>query len=184
MNNDRYVVVDKSDNIIGAKLRGAIGRDDIYRVSSIWVVVPSNGKYKVLIAQRGLDKEINPGKWQPSAAGTVEEDESYEANAVKELGEEVGLTDVKLIPMSDKSHFHDGEHQFFSKRFVAIGDWQESDFVKQDSEVEALKLVDLDELIKDVQKNPEKYLKKFMDSLLYLKQFLEKNHCERSKNGY
>jgi 8-oxo-dGTP pyrophosphatase MutT (NUDIX family) len=171
----KIAIVNEFDEVIGAKLYKEVGRDEIYRVSSVWVVVPSGKGYKVLIAQRKLTKKHDPGKWGPSAAGTVEEGETYEINAVKELGEEVGLTGATLTPMDEKSKFCDGEHKFFLKRFIAMGDWRESDFVKQDSEVEDLKLVDIDELIADIRQNPAKFLIGFLDNVLEIKQFLEAN---------
>jgi isopentenyldiphosphate isomerase len=175
MTRSRQIVVDEFDNIIGAKFRHEIGRDEIYRVASVWVVTPNGQGYKVLIAQRKLTKKHDPGKWGPSVAGTVDEGETYEINAVKELGEEVGLLDVVLMPMDSESKFHDGACKYFLERFIAMGDWRESDFVKQDSEVEDLKLIDIDELIVDVRQNPEKFLTGFLDSVLELKQFLEAN---------
>ncbi|MDR1033090.1 MAG: NUDIX domain-containing protein [Candidatus Nomurabacteria bacterium] len=173
----RQVVVNEHDEVIGAKSREEIGRDEIYRVSAVWVVVPRGGRYKVLIAQRKLTKKHDPGKWGPSVAGTVDEGETYESNAVKELGEEVGLAGVEPVPIDGRSKFHDefgdGGYRYFFKRFIAKGDWQESDFTKQESEVENLKIVDIDELICDIKQRPGKFLPGFVDSVLELKQFLQ-----------
>ena len=48
---------------------------------------------RVLIVERqtAFDKKYDPGKWGPSAAGTVEEGETYQSNIIKELQEEIGL---------------------------------------------------------------------------------------------
>jgi 8-oxo-dGTP pyrophosphatase MutT (NUDIX family) len=166
---NQYFIVDENDNVIGAKIYRDITDDDIYRVSSVWVV---SGK-KVLIQQRELNDVHEPGKWQPSAAGTVGTNESYETNALNELAEEIGLTGVELEPMYEKPKFHDGKHKYFHKRFVVQGDWQLSDFTPQESEVEALDLVDIDDLLRDIDKNPDKYLIGFHENVSELKQYLE-----------
>lgn len=88
-NNDEYiVVVDQEDNIIGKKLRSLISKEDIYRVSSLWVF---NSNKELLIAQRPSWKKHDPGKWTESAVGTVEDGETYESNLIKEAKEELGL---------------------------------------------------------------------------------------------
>lgn len=170
----RQIIVDKNDNEIGLKSRSEITTNDIYRVSSLWVVVPYDESYKVLIAQRSFSKKNDPGVWGPSVAGTVDEGEAYEQNIIKEAEEEIGLTDAKLLPMSEKSIFHDGKHKYFSKRFVAIGDWTLADFTPQASEVEALDLVDIGDLLSKIDSDPEKYLTSMKKSLQELSRYLSK----------
>lgn len=94
--SEHIVIVDESDNVIGHKERTEIDdQHDTYRVSSVWVF---NSKHEILIAQRKLTKKKDPSLWGPSVAGTVEAGESYEKNAYKETAEELGITDVLLVP--------------------------------------------------------------------------------------
>ncbi len=88
----RTIIVDENDNEIGIKSDKEVTFDDIYRVSSLWVL---NQKKQVLLVKRALAKTHDPGKWAPAVAGTVEEGETYESNIVKEIKEEIGL-DVKI----------------------------------------------------------------------------------------
>jgi isopentenyldiphosphate isomerase len=72
---------------------------DIYRVAALWVVKRSGNSYEVLIAQRALDKKQHPGLWGPSVAGTVESEETYRENIIKETEEEIGLCDINPIKL-------------------------------------------------------------------------------------
>lgn len=90
---DKIVVVNENDEVVGAKKRGTIATDDIYRVSALWI---TNSNGDVLLAQRALTKKNDPGKWGPAVAGTVEEGETYLGNITKETEEEIGLKDVQF----------------------------------------------------------------------------------------
>ena len=60
-------IVDETDNIIGYKLRNEIDfKKDYYRIGCLWL---KNPKGEVLLAQRLLTKDKEPGKWGPSVAG-------------------------------------------------------------------------------------------------------------------
>lgn len=83
------LIVDENDNVVGKKIRSEITRDDIYRVSSLWIF---NKKRDLLIAQRPLWKKKGAGKWTESAVGTLEADETYESNLIKEAKEELGIS--------------------------------------------------------------------------------------------
>ena len=63
-------IVDLNDEIIGHKPRNEIDfKKDYYRIGCLWL---TNSKGEVLIAQRLLAKDKDPGKWGPAAAGTLE----------------------------------------------------------------------------------------------------------------
>jgi len=155
-----YQVVDESDQIIGLKPRNKIDfKKDIYRISALWL---TNSKGEVLMAQRLLSKDNDPGKWGPAAAGTLEEDETYESNIYKEAEEEIGLKGVKF-DTGPKVRFHVRES--FCQWFFGKCDWPEEDFVPQPSEVERVSWVPLEQLETDVNTNPDKYVPS-MDQIL------------------
>ncbi len=150
---EEAIVVDEHDNIIQYKLRSSLATTDRIRVSAIWLTNPEG---KVLIAQRAFHKSVDPGKWGPSAAGTVAKGESYEDNAYKELAEELGLTNIRLrfikkLPITRQ----EGE-----QRFIAwfAGDVNEPSprLVLEDA-VAATKWVDKTWLSADIAKNPDTY---------------------------
>jgi isopentenyl-diphosphate delta-isomerase len=148
-----YQVVNDQDEIIGYKNREDIdAKKDIYRIAALWL---TNSESKVLIAQRVLTKDKDPGKWGPAAAGTLEKDETYESNIYKEAEEEIGLTDVTFTP-GPKQRFYEPRHAF-CQWFVGVCDKDSKEFKLQEEEVEQVSWVDYGELAKDVKSNPEKY---------------------------
>lgn len=159
-----YQVVDEDDQIIGYKLRSDIDfKNDIYRIGALWL---TNSKSEVLIAQRLLTKDKDPGKWGPAAAGTLEKGETYESNVYKEAEEEIGLKDVHLT-IGPKQRFGEPRHAF-CQWFTAVVDKPADSFKVQEEEVEQVAWVPKDNLIEDVAKNPEKYTPSMPDILKIL----------------
>lgn len=111
----RITVVNEKDEVIGSAERS----DDashITRVAGIWLL-DENGQ--ILLAQRGLTKSRDPGKWTVSAAGTVEEGEEYDTNIVKETKEELGIT-ISLADLTATDHrFIESGHPYFCQMFIA-----------------------------------------------------------------
>lgn len=149
-----YQIVDKDDNLVGLKPRDEIDfQNDYYRISGVWL---TNSRGQVLIAQRKLTKDKDPGKWGPAAAGTLEEGETYEANAYKEAEEEIALTGV-TFELGPKMTFEQPRHSHL-QWFMARVEWPEEKFVPQPSEVERVRWIDEAELARDVAANPNKYV--------------------------
>lgn len=101
-------IVDEHDQYICNKYEEDVDFSrDIYRVSCLWL---QNSRKEILIAQRALHKN-HGGLWSPSVAGTVEYDETYLDNIIKETEEEIGLKDIdfregpKLFVDSKRRHF-------------------------------------------------------------------------------
>jgi len=156
MSKPRIVVVDEQDEIIGYKERGTLTKDDIYRVSALWV---TNSQGNILLAQRKFTKSHDPGKWGPAVAGTVDEGETYDSNIVKEAEEEIGLVDIK--PTKGPKRRVSGEYNYFSQWYTLVVDKPAEDFVIQEEEVEQVKWFTRDELTHDIQAHPGRYLAGF-----------------------
>lgn len=149
-----YQVVDDDDLIIGHKRREDIDwKKDIYRIAALWLI---NSKNQVLIAKRVDTKDKDPGKWGPSAAGTMEENEDYDTNIYKEAEEELGLTGVEFTK-SIKQRFHE-PREAFCQWFIGYCDKQPSEFSLQADEVDRVEWVDIDWLRRDAQSHPDKYV--------------------------
>ncbi len=152
------IIVNEKDEIIGYKPRSERMLDDICRVSGLVIF---NSKNEMLIAKRVITKKIDPGKWGPAVAGTVEEGETYESNIVKEAMEEMGL-EIKESELKFVSHqYRETSHKYFSTTFMVVVDKPIEEFKKQDEEVEEIRWVDIDELREWYKKSPEDFIPTF-----------------------
>jgi 8-oxo-dGTP pyrophosphatase MutT (NUDIX family) len=161
----RGVIVDGKDNPIGSKNWWEIDYGDIYRCSVLWLTDIATGD--VLLAQRTRAKKHDPGKWGAAAAGTIEENETYESNMIKEIEEEIGLTGLELT-LGPKKLFDDGAHRFFCQWFFTEADKSKITFRLEEKEVEAVQWTSKEALIKDVQDNPQEYVSTMAASLSLL----------------
>lgn len=147
-------IVNENDEIIGYKLRSEVNfNKDYYRIGCLWL---TNSKGEILLAQRLSTKDKDPGKWGPSAAGTLEKGETYESNVYKEAEEELGLTGITFTPIT-KLKFEEPRKSFL-QLFGGTCDWPAEKFTPQPEEVEQVAWVSIDDLIQDVKKNPDKYV--------------------------
>lgn len=151
---DTYQIVDENDQLVGHKLRDEIDfKTEYYRIAALWL---TNSQGDVLIAQRLITKDKDPGKWGPAAAGTLEQGEDYESNMYKEAEEEIGLTGVEFAT-GEKLKFEE-PRKAFCQIFIGECDWPDDKFIPQATEVEQVKWVPLQELIDDVSANPGNYV--------------------------
>lgn len=82
-------VVDIDDRVIDVKTRGEIhARGLMHRAVHILVF---NSGGELFIQKRSMSKDENPGQWDTSAAGHVDNGESYLDCALRELEEELGI---------------------------------------------------------------------------------------------
>jgi isopentenyldiphosphate isomerase len=149
----RIPIVNEKDEVICFKERKDVLPTDIYRVSSLWI---ENSKGKVLLAQRVFTKKHDPGKWGPAVAGTVEEGETYESNIIKEMEEELGLTNINFV--KDTKRLTEGHHRFFRQRFIAKIDVEIEELKIQEDEVAAVKWFNMKELKELILNKPDMFV--------------------------
>jgi isopentenyldiphosphate isomerase len=82
-------VVDRDDCVIGRQLRSDVHRLGLRHRSTHILLFNSLGR--VFLQKRSLQKDINAGLWDTSAAGHVDPGESYDQCAQRELFEELGI---------------------------------------------------------------------------------------------
>lgn len=89
MNEEIFDVVDERDEVIGQE-----GRDQVHRLGlrhrAVHVLV-FNSKDELFLQKRSMKKDCFPGCWDSSVSGHLNAGESYDACAVRELQEEIGL---------------------------------------------------------------------------------------------
>lgn len=146
-------IVDENDMQIGMKERDAlIPGTDICRVSALWL---TNTKGEVLISRRALEKKFQPGLWSCAVAGTVEGDESYELNMIRETQEEIGLTltpeELTLGPKMRRPNI-------FIQWYFATKDVSVEDLALQAEEVMEARWIKEDELRTWMRERPEDFV--------------------------
>lgn len=157
--SDLIQIVDGNDQLIGHKERAQVDyQNDIYRSSAIWI---ENSQGEVLLAQRKWTKDKDPGVWGPAASGTVDEGETYESNAYKELEEEIGLTGIHLV-LAEK-HYRHTPRKHFIQAFKGVTDVGIDQLILQDDEVEAVRWISKQELVRDFSEHPENYVPGMLD---------------------
>jgi isopentenyldiphosphate isomerase len=151
MDKSQVIIVDEKDEIIGYKDRESVVKEDIYRVTGLWV---ENSQGKILLVQRAFSMRNSPGKWGPAVAGTVEKGETYDNNIVKEAEEEIGLKDCSL--QKGEKRRITGEHNFFVQWYFTKLDRLVEDFQVDKREVEDLKWFSREEVERMMKETPEK----------------------------
>lgn len=95
-----FDIVDIAGNIIGKASRKECHSNPnlLHRVSHILVF---NSQNKLYLQKRSIHKDIQPGKWDTSVGGHLNLGESFEQAAIRELNEELGITNPTLIHLYD-----------------------------------------------------------------------------------
>ena len=155
------IIVDENDNPVGVRARGERGRgapSGIYRVASLWL---TNSRGEILLAQRALTKN-DPGKWVPPVNGTVEEGETYESNILKEIVEELGVTDLHPKP-AHKFFRVELDRRYFVQFFEDVTDKAIADFYPDPYEIMGLRWWTEEELRTAVREHPENFVTYIVD---------------------
>jgi isopentenyl-diphosphate Delta-isomerase len=84
-----FDVVNERDEVIGQRTRGEVHRLGL-RHRAVHVLA-FNGRGELFLQKRSLAKDTFPGAWDSSASGHLDAGEDYDACAVRELREEIGL---------------------------------------------------------------------------------------------
>jgi isopentenyl-diphosphate delta-isomerase len=146
-------IVDENDNIIEHKEREDRKPNEIYRMTAVWL---TDEKGNILLQKRSMNKKDSPGKWCSAASGTVDQGETYESNAYKELEEEIGVRDIALT--ESKKFFRDSNN---SKKFLKLFLGQITsnyNFILQQEEVDEVRWLSREELLKAYKEKPEDFV--------------------------
>ena len=101
MSEEIFDVVNECDEVIDAKPRSEVHRLGL-KHRAIHVLV-FNSRGETFLQKRSMTKDREPGKWDSSTSGHVDSGEDYDACAVRELREEIGLTVPKRRSGCSKS---------------------------------------------------------------------------------
>ena len=89
MAEEIFDVVNERDEVIGQRPRSEVHRLGLtHRAVHLLVF---NARGQVFLQKRSMNKDRQPGLWDSSASGHVDSGEDYDACAVREAREEIGL---------------------------------------------------------------------------------------------
>lgn len=95
MSDEIFDIVDDRDQVIGQCPRGEVHRLG-HKHRAVHVLV-FNAKGDVFLQKRSMSKDTHPGVWDSSSSGHLDCGEDYDACAIRELREEIGLA-LKEVP--------------------------------------------------------------------------------------
>jgi len=89
MSEEIFDVVNERDEIIGQNTRREVHARGLWH-RAVHVLV-FNARGEVFLQKRSLKKDVAAGKWDSSSSGHLDTGEAYDACAVREVREEIGL---------------------------------------------------------------------------------------------
>jgi isopentenyl-diphosphate delta-isomerase type 1 len=114
---ERITIVDENDVVIGAETRRVARSQGLrHRIVRVFLV---NAAGQILLQRRSLELDDNPGKWDQSVGGHVDEGEDYEAAARRETQEELGVT-LTAMRNVGKVYIERPAADGFIRRFQAV----------------------------------------------------------------
>lgn len=99
MSEEIFDVVNERDEVVDRKPRSEVHRLGLLH-RAIHVLV-FNSRGEIFLQKRSMTKDREPGKWDSSSSGHVDSGEDYDACAVRELREEIGL----IVPKTPERLF-------------------------------------------------------------------------------
>lgn len=142
---EMFDIYDENNNPTGiTKPRDQVHKElkDWHRATHIWII---NDQKQVLCQQRSMSKDSNPGKWQSFFGGHLKAGETYEQNALNELGEELGL-DINKDDLKPVHILKSDKAKHFGQVYAYRWNGEVSDVKFNDGEVEQVKWMTFEEI--------------------------------------
>lgn len=147
--------------------RDTAHRDGIlHRTAHVWIVRPTNKGYDILLQKRSMKKDSFPGFYDTSSAGHIPAGEEPMSSALRELKEELGITakieqlhfaGIFRIQYDKEFHgriFRDNE---VAHVYVYYERLDTESFTLQESEVDAIRWFNLDDVWNEIQHCRERF---------------------------
>ena len=142
---ERVIIVDNENNEIDVVPRSVMRKQGLAHRATY--VIITNSKEEILVQKRSNYKDVYPGYLDPTTGGVVRESETYEQNVIRELYEELGITNVIPNSLFD-FHFEEGTYKVWGRAFWIKYD---GEIMLIDGEVESYSFLQIDEIIEVVK---------------------------------
>lgn len=90
MSEEVFDVVNERDEVVAQAVRSEVHRKSLLH-RAVHVLV-FNARGELFLQKRSMQKDCFPGAWDSSASGHLDRGEDYDACAVREVREELGVT--------------------------------------------------------------------------------------------
>lgn len=158
---NKIVVVDENDMVVGSEyMRDAIKRGMIRRAARVYVF---NESRQLLVQQRSA-YVLKPLLLDQSAAGHVDEGETYEQTAYRELKEELGIEGIPLELVATSFRTKDFYNAIYK---VVVPDDSIINFDPE--ELAAVIWYDINTLDTEMTAAPEKFTPAFLEAWVLLR---------------
>jgi isopentenyldiphosphate isomerase len=116
---EKIIIVDERNNEIGSATRREMRARNLPHRATFILVFNSAGQ--LFVQQRTAWKDIYPGYYDAVCGGVVQEGETYEVSAVRELAEELGIRDTECTTLFDFS-FREKNNFVWGRAYSCIYD--------------------------------------------------------------
>ena len=158
---NKVVVVNEQDEVLGAEfMMDAIAKGMIRRAARVYVF---NESGQLLVQQRST-KVLKPLMLDQSAAGHVDEGESYLEAAKRELFEELGLGGYELTEIATSFRTKDFYNAIYR---VIIPD--NTEILFDPEELAQVMWLDVDEVTRRMETEPDKFTPAFLEAWALLR---------------
>jgi 16S rRNA (adenine1518-N6/adenine1519-N6)-dimethyltransferase len=132
-----------------------------HRIVKIFLFNP-NGE--TLIQKRSMDCVSNPGRWDHSAAGHVDEGETYKQAALRELKEEINLTSIPLKEVMNIETHETDEPDKIKNRFNMLYEAHYDGDIHPGPEVSETRWITPKNLLQWIEERPDDFTQGFVIS--------------------
>jgi len=115
----KIIIVDDHNNEVAAITRREMRERNLPHRACFILVFNRAGQ--LFVHQRTAWKDIYPGYYDVASGGVVEEGETYEVSAARELAEELGIRKTKITPLFD-FFFKDKTNKVWGRAFACTYD--------------------------------------------------------------
>ncbi len=170
MAEEYFDIVDEDNNLTGEqRSRKEVHEKGLWhRTVHIYYINKENNNYYFLVHLRSRFKDLDPNKWDTRFGGHLKAGQTIEEALVEELKEEIGITaEVKDFikgPVKKSNNEFNYIFYYFGKRYL-------SDLNFQDKEVQKVKWMSGEEIIKELKNNSNNWTTS-LDSFQYIYDFL------------
>jgi 8-oxo-dGTP pyrophosphatase MutT (NUDIX family) len=142
------LIVDENNNETGSAPRNIMRARGLPHRASYILVFNRSGE--LFVQKRTMTKDIYPGYYDIAAGGVVLAGESYDQSAVRELAEELGITDTPLTSHFT-FHYKDSSNLVWGRVYSCVYD---GEITLQEEEIENGFFMTPDKLLALTEKEP------------------------------